>query len=203
MAPELPPPGPRPEVWEQSWPPAACPGQGVCLLVGDDAGAEGAPLRTPPAPETHSPGGPRAAPPAGGGPAPVHKAPRVASHGPSAAWHPPAGPSCRPVPRNDDTRGAPRSSALARCCSSAAQSCPTLRPRGLQHARLPCPPLPPGICSDSGPLTCDATSVVPFSSCPPSFPASGSFPMRQFFASGEKSIAASASTSALPVSIQD
>ena len=61
------------------------------------------------------------------------------------------------------------------CCSVASNS---LRPHGLQHARLPCPPLSPGVCSNSRPWSrwCRPTishSVVPFSSCPQSFPASG------------------------------
>ena len=63
----------------------------------------------------------------------------------------------------------------------------SLWPRGLQHARLPCPSLSPGVCSNSCPLSrwCHPTiSVGPFSSCPQSFPASGSFPMSQFFPSG-------------------
>ena len=60
-------------------------------------------------------------------------------------------------------------------------------------ARLPCPSLSPGVCSNSCPLSwwCHPTissSVTPFSSCPQSFPASGSFPMSQFFASGGQSI---------------
>ena len=79
---------------------------------------------------------------------------------------------------------------------------------GLQHARLPCPSPTPGACSNSCPLNqwCRPTissSVVPFSSCLQSFPASGSFPVSQFFASGGQSIGASASASVLPVNIQD
>ena len=79
-----------------------------------------------------------------------------------------------------------------------------LQPHGLQHARLPCP-LSPRVCSDSCPLSqwCHPTisfSVVPLSSYLQSFPASGSFPMSQFFASGSQSIGASASV--LPVNIQ-
>ena len=74
------------------------------------------------------------------------------------------------------------------------------RPRGLQHARLPCPSPTPGACSNSCPLSqwCHPTissSVVPFSSCLQSFPASGSFPVSQFFISGGQSIGVSASTS--------
>ena len=76
------------------------------------------------------------------------------------------------------------------CCCSVAHSCPALcdQPQGLQHSRLPCPSLSPRVCSNSCPLSqwCHPTissSVAPFS-CPQSFPASGSFPMSQLFASG-------------------
>ena len=76
---------------------------------------------------------------------------------------------------------------------------------GLQHARLPCSSPSPGVCSNSCPLSqCHPTissSVVPFSSCPESFPASGSFPMSWLFSSGGQSIGASASV--LPMNIQD
>ena len=71
---------------------------------------------------------------------------------------------------------------------------------GLQHARLPCPSLSPGACSNAYPLS---RWVIPFSSCLPSFPASGSFLMRQLSASGGQSIGASASASVLPMNIQD
>ena len=79
---------------------------------------------------------------------------------------------------------------------------------GLQHVRLPCPSLSPGICWNSCPFSrwCHSTipsSVTSFASCPQSFPASGSFPMNQFFTSGGQSIGASASALILPVSIQD
>ena len=81
-------------------------------------------------------------------------------------------------------------------------------PRELKHTRLPCPSPSPGVCSNSRPLSqwCHPTissSVIPFSSCPQSFPASGSFPMSQFFPSGGQSIGASASASVLPMNIQD
>ena len=73
---------------------------------------------------------------------------------------------------------------------------------------LPCPLPTPGVYSNSHPLSrwCHPTissSVIPFSSCLQSFPASGSFPMSQFFASGGQSIGVSASTSVLPMNIQD
>ena len=81
-------------------------------------------------------------------------------------------------------------------------------PLELQPARLLCSPLSPGVCSNSCPLSqwCHPTissSVVPFSSSPQSFPASGSFPMSRPFASGGQSIRASASVSVLPMNIQD
>ena len=82
--------------------------------------------------------------------------------------------------------------------------CPTLQPHGLQHTRLPCPSVSPGVCSNSCPLSwwCHPTissSVTPFSSCLHSFPASESLPMSQLFASCGQSIAASASVSVLSV----
>ena len=91
--------------------------------------------------------------------------------------------------------------------SSVAQSCPTLRPHGLQHARPPCPSPTPRVYSDSYPLSqgCHPTissSVVPFSRLQ-SFLASGSFQMSQLFASGGQSIGVSASTSVLPMNIRD
>ena len=84
----------------------------------------------------------------------------------------------------------------------------SLWPHGLLHARPPCPQLTPRVYSNSCPLSqwCHPTissSVVPFSSCLQSFPASGSFQMRQFFESGDQSTGASASTSVLPMNIQD
>ena len=83
-----------------------------------------------------------------------------------------------------------------------------LRPHGLQHARLTCHSPAPGAYSNSCPSSqwCHPTissSVVPFSSCPQSLPASGSFPMSEFFASGGQSIGVSASASVLPMNIQD
>ena len=84
----------------------------------------------------------------------------------------------------------------------------SLWPHGLQHTRLPCPSPTPGACSNSCPLSqwCHPTissSVVLFSSYLQSFPASGSFPMSQFFASDGQSIGASTSASVLPMNIQD
>ena len=90
-------------------------------------------------------------------------------------------------------------------CSVMSDS---LHPHGLQHARPPCPSPTPGVYSNSCPLSqwCHPTissSVVSFSSRLQPFPASGSFPMRQFFTSGGQSIGVSASTSVLPMNIQD
>ena len=84
----------------------------------------------------------------------------------------------------------------------------SLQPHGLQHARLPCPSPAPGAYSNSCPLSqwCHPTissSVVHFSCCLQSFPASGSIPMSRFFASGSQSIGVSASSSVLPMNIQD
>ena len=82
-----------------------------------------------------------------------------------------------------------------------------LRPYGLQHTRPPCPSPTPRVYSNSCPLSwwCHPTissSVVPFS-CLQSFPASGSYQMSQLFASGGQNIGLSASTSVLPMNIQD
>ena len=90
--------------------------------------------------------------------------------------------------------------------SSGAQSCPTLWPHESQHTRPPCPSPTPGVhpnsCASS--RWCHpATSVVPFSSCPQSLPASESSPMSQLFAWGGQSIGISASASALPMNTQD
>ena len=92
--------------------------------------------------------------------------------------------------------------------SSVAQSCPTLQPHGLQHARPPCPSPTPRVYPNSRPSSrwCHPTissSVVPFSSHLQSFPSSGSFLMSELFASGGQSIGVSASTAILPMNIQD
>ena len=83
----------------------------------------------------------------------------------------------------------------------------SFQPHGLQHARLPCSSLSPRVCWNSCPLSrwCHptiASSFSPFSSCPQSLPASGSFPMSQLFTSGGQSIGASASVSVLPINSQ-
>ena len=95
------------------------------------------------------------------------------------------------------------------CYCLVTQSRQTLcDPHEQQHARLPCPSLSSGVCSNSYPLNqwshpAISSSVTPFSSCPQFFPALGSFPMSWFFASGGQSIGASASASVLPMYIQD
>ena len=83
----------------------------------------------------------------------------------------------------------------------------SLRPHGLQHTRLHCPTPTPRVYSNSCPLSrwCHPTissSVVPFTSCLQSFPASGSFPVSQFYTSGGQSTGVSAAASILPMNIQ-
>ena len=84
----------------------------------------------------------------------------------------------------------------------------SLRPHELQHTRPPCPSPTPRVHSNSSPSSqwCHpaiSSSVVSFSSCPQSLPASGSFPMRQLFAWGGQSIGVSASASVPPMKNQD
>ena len=84
----------------------------------------------------------------------------------------------------------------------------SLWPHGPQHTRPPCPSPTSRACSNSYPSSqwCHPTissSVIPFSACLQSFPASGSFPMSQLFVSGGQSIGVSASESVLPMNIQD
>ena len=84
----------------------------------------------------------------------------------------------------------------------------SLRPHESQHAKPPCPSPTPGVYSNTCPSSwwCHPTisySVVPFSSCPQSFPASGSFPMSQLFTWGGQSIGVSASASVLSMNTQD
>ena len=94
-------------------------------------------------------------------------------------------------------------------CGSVQFSHSVLSDSGsLQHARLPCPSPTPRACSNSCPSNwwCHPTissSVVPFSFCLQSFPASGSLLIRKFFESGSQSIGVSASASVLPMNIQD
>ena len=84
----------------------------------------------------------------------------------------------------------------------------SLQPHEPQHARPPCPSPTPRVHPSPCPLSrwCHPTtssSVIPFSSYPQPFPASGSFPVSQLFASGGQSIGVSASTSVLPMNTQD
>ena len=84
----------------------------------------------------------------------------------------------------------------------------SLQPHELQHERPPCPSPTPRVDSNSRPPSqwCHpaiSSSVVPFSSCPQSLPASGSFPMSQLFAWGGQSVGVSASASVLPMNTQD
>ena len=84
----------------------------------------------------------------------------------------------------------------------------SLRPHESLYARPPCPSPTSGVYADPCPSSqwCHSaisSSVVPFSSCPQSFPASGSFPMSQLFSWGDQSIGVSASTSVHPMNIQD
>ena len=90
-------------------------------------------------------------------------------------------------------------------CSVMSDS---LRPHRLQHTRLPCPSPTPRDCLNSHPSSqwCHpsiSSSVIPFSSCLQSFPASRSFPMGQFFTSGGQSIGGSTSASVFSVNIQN
>ena len=83
----------------------------------------------------------------------------------------------------------------------------SLWPHRLQHARLPCPSPSSWVWSNSCPLSqwgslTISSSVIPFSFCPQSFPASGSFPVSQFFTSCGQSIRASASASVPAMNIQ-
>ena len=92
-------------------------------------------------------------------------------------------------------------------CFSLSVIPSSLQPHGLQHTRLPCPSPSPRVCSKPCPLSqwyhrTISSSVIPFSTCPHTFPASGSFPMSQLFPSDGQSIAASSSASIFPMNIQ-
>ena len=104
-----------------------------------------------------------------------------------------------------DKTSNPKSDSVQFSCWVVSDS---LQPHELQHTRPPCPTLTPRVHPNPCPLSqwCHPTissSVVPFSSCLQSFPASGSFQMSQLFASDGQSIGVSASTSVLPVNTQD
>ena len=93
------------------------------------------------------------------------------------------------------------------CCSVAKVIYDSFPPHGLQLARFPCPSPSPGVCSNSSPLSqwcylIISSCVVPFSSCPQCFLASGSFQMSRLFPSGGQSIGASAWASVLPMNVQ-
>ena len=114
------------------------------------------------------------------------------------------------LPLHTQQKRNPEQKACNICISQFSHSVisNSLRPYGLQHDRPSCPSPTPGACSNSCPSSqwyhpTISSSVVPFSSCLQSFPASGSFPMSQLFASGDQSIGVSASASVLPMNIQD
>ena len=75
--------------------------------------------------------------------------------------------------------------------SSVTDMSDSVQPYGLRHSRLPCPSPHPGACLNYSLSPTISSSVVPFSSCLQSFPASGSFPMSQFLASGGQSFGVS------------
>ena len=100
---------------------------------------------------------------------------------------------------------------LVQCVYSVQFSCSvvsnSLRPHESQHSRPPCPSPTPGVYSNSCPSSrwCHpaiSSSVIPFSSCPQSLPASGSFPMSPLFTWGDQCIGVSASASVLPMNTQ-
>ena len=98
-------------------------------------------------------------------------------------------------------------STLQKFCCSVSKWCPTLQRHGLQHTRLPCSSLSPGVCSTSCLLSrwchpTNSSSAAPFF-CLPFFQASGSFLLTWLFTSGGQNIGASASVSVLPMDIQD
>ena len=103
---------------------------------------------------------------------------------------------------------APRAREVSSVQFSCSVMSHSLRPHESQHARPPCPSPTPGVHSNSCPLSrwCHpaiSSSVVPFSSCLKSLPASGSFPVSQLSTSGGQSIGVSASASVLPMNTQD
>ena len=102
----------------------------------------------------------------------------------------------------------PRTRSISSVQFSRSVVSNSLRPHESQHARPPCPSQTPGVYLNSCPSSrwcypAISSSVVPFSSCPQSLPASGSFPMNQLFAWGGPSIGISASASFLPMNTQD
>ena len=116
------------------------------------------------------------------------------------------GPLCCPSASHE--RAIPVPHTLSSGQSSRSAVYHSLRPHELQHTRPPCPSPTPGVYSNSHPSSrwCHpaiSSSVVPFSSCPQSLPASGSFPVSQLCASDGQSTGVSASTSVLPMNTQD
>ena len=110
---------------------------------------------------------------------------------------------CRQILYHWITREAQNTSFRSDQIRLVSQSCPTLRPHESQHARPPCPSPTPGVHSDSHPSSqwCHPaiwSSIIPFSSCPQSLPASESFPMSQLFTWGGQSTGVSALASFLP-----
>ena len=97
-------------------------------------------------------------------------------------------------------------SGVCCCYCSVCKLVVSSQPHGLQHARLLCPPRSPGVCSNSCTLSWWFSLTIilcfPFTFSLQSFPASGSFPISQLFASGAQSIGASASAWVLPMNIQ-
>ena len=124
----------------------------------------------------------------------------------------PMGSTWRPIRTSNSHPNFPQVSYCFIPFSSVQFSCSVMSdflwPHGLHHARLPYPSSTPRVYSDSCPSSrwyhpTISSSVIPFSSCLQSFPASGSFPMSQLFVSGGQSIGVSASTSVLPMNTQD
>ena len=123
----------------------------------------------------------------------------TASTQPGCRGHP---GSLLPRVRNDTVETTPSAESTGLRFWNGSLSCSVcditfdpLWPHGLKHARFSCPSLSPGVCSNSCPLNrwCHltiSTSAAPFSFCPQSFPASGSFPMGWLFASCGQSIGA-------------
>ena len=136
-------------------------------------------------------------------------APRIYSNS-CHCWHQWCHPTISPsvVPFSYHLQSFPASGYFLISQFSCSAMSDSLQPHGLQHGRLPCPSPTPRAYSSSCPLNrwCHPTissSAVPFSSRLQSFPASGYFPLSQFFASGGQSIGVSASASVLPMNIQE
>ena len=121
---------------------------------------------------------------------------------------PPPPPSPSPPAPWPDVTAYIASSQFSSAQFSLSVVSDSLQPHESQHARLPCPSQTPRVYSNSCPSSrwCHpaiSSSVIPFSSCPQSLPAWGSFPMSQLFAWGGQTIGVSASASVLPMNTQD